>query len=64
MLYNLKEIRISQGLTLKQLAIKTGISPTYLNDLENLKCNNPSYKIMQKLTKTLNRTIKDLEGEQ
>lgn len=64
MLYNLKTIRTNKRLTLRQLSQKTGISTTYLNDLENLICYNPSYKIMQKLTKALNTTIPELEGEQ
>ena len=43
--------------------MKTNISITYLNDLENLKRRNPNYKIMEKLIKELNTTIKELEGK-
>ena len=62
MLNNLKKIRIKRNLTLKQLSIKTGISITYLNDLENLYRINPSYKIVNKLCKVLNVTGNELEG--
>lgn len=61
MLKNLKQIRISKNLTLKQLSKITGISPTYLNDIENLKCINPSYKIVQRLIKSLDVNLDDLE---
>ena len=62
MLRNLKKIRIEKGFTLKELSVKTNISTTYLSDLENLNRKSPSYKIMEKLTKELNKNIEELEG--
>ena len=62
MLKNLKQIRISKGLSLKQLSNMTNISKTYLNDLENLNRNNPSYIKMRTLTDKLEVSEKQLEG--
>lgn len=61
MLNNLKQIRIHRNLTLKQLSSKTGISITYLNDLENLYRINPSSEKVDKLCKVLEVTKKELE---
>ena len=58
----MKKIRIEKGFTLKELSVKTNISTTYLSDLENLNRKSPSYKIMEKLTKELNKNIEELEG--
>lgn len=63
MLVNLKQIRIDKGLTLKQLSLKTGLSTTYLNDLENLNRKNPSYKKLNKILEVLEVTIEQLEGK-
>lgn len=62
MLKNLKQIRISKGLSLRQLSNMTNISKTYLNDLENLNRNNPSYIKMRILTDKLEVSEKQLEG--
>lgn len=60
MLNNLKQIRINKKLTLKQLSIKTGISITYLNDLENLYRINPSPEKIDKLCEVLGVSEKEL----
>ena len=62
MLNNLKQIRVKQGFTLQKLSNRTGISTTYLNDLENGKRNNPSYINMNRLLDVLKVSTKDLEG--
>ena len=62
MLVNLKQIRVNKGLTLKQLSLLTGISKTYLNDLENLYRIDPSKDIVDRLIKVLNVTKNELEG--
>lgn len=61
-LLNLKKIRIKQGYTLQQLSNATGISTTYLNDLENLYRINPSKQILDKLLAVLGVTLYELEG--
>lgn len=63
MLVNLKQIRLDKKLTLKQLSLKTGLSTTYLNDLENLNRKNPSYKKLNKILEVLEVTIEQLEGK-
>lgn len=61
MLNNLKQIRMNKKLTLKQLSIKTGISITYLNDLENLYRINPSSEKISKLCIALDVSEKELK---
>ena len=61
LLVNLKKIRKGKNLTLKQLSQKTGISTSYLSDLENLYRTNPNYKIVNKLLKVLNVKLEELE---
>lgn len=62
MLNNLKQMRIEKGFTLQSLSDKTGISTTYLNDLENLYRINPSKPILDKLLAVLEVTLNELEG--
>ena len=62
MLNNLKQIRLERGFTLQKLSDKTGISTTYLNDLENLYRINPSKQKIDKLLGVLEVTKRELEG--
>lgn len=62
MLRNLKQIRLARGFTLQKLSNATGMSTTYLNDLENGIRNNPSYINMNKLLDVLKVSTKELEG--
>ena len=61
MLINLKKTRKERKLTLEQLSRLTGISTSYLSDLENLYRTNPNYKIVNKLLKVLNVKLEELE---
>ena len=63
MLVNLKKIRKSREMTLKELSKISGISKTYLNDLENLYRINPSEIVKSQISKALKVTIKELEGK-
>lgn len=63
MLVNLKKIRKSREMTLKELSEISGISKTYLNDLENLYRINPSEIVKSQISKALKVTIKELEGK-
>lgn len=56
----MKKIRREKGITLAQLATKTGISIGYLSHLENGTRKNPSVKMMDKLAKALEKTIGDV----
>ena len=48
----LKQHRLIAKLTVQQLSIKSGVSVSYLNRIENEKCS-PSYAVLRKLTKPL-----------
>lgn len=53
----MREIRTEEGITLDELAEKTGISIGYLSHLERGTRNNPSIKLMDKISSALNRSI-------
>lgn len=55
----LKQIRKQKKLTLEQLAERTGISKTHINDVEN-NLKEPSLSIMVRLSKALDVQITDL----
>lgn len=57
---NIKEIRISQKLTLVQLAEKSELSAGYICHLERGSRRNASYDTMNKIAKALNREIGDV----
>ena len=53
----LKQLRIEKGYSLKEFSIKTGVSTTYLNDLENGIRDNPSLDIIDKIAKGLKEDL-------
>ena len=53
----MREIRISQNMTLEELAEKTGISIGYLSHLERGTRINPSINLMDKISHVLGKTI-------
>lgn len=55
----IKEIRKEKNLTLEQLAEKTGISKTHINDVEN-EIKEPGLSVMVRLAKALNVKITEL----
>jgi XRE family transcriptional regulator of biofilm formation len=58
MYYNkLKSIRKERKLTLEELSEKCGISAGYLCHLENGTRTHPSIEVMEKIAKSLNKTI-------
>lgn len=52
----LRNTRIAQNKTLRQLAGETGISHQYISDIE-LGRKDPSLRVLQKLAEALNLTI-------
>lgn len=50
-LMNFKEMRKKKDLTLRQVEQMTGISNSYLSQLETGKINNPSYTVVETLKK-------------
>ena len=61
MLYHeiLKDLRLRKGLTLRALAKEVGISPAYLNQIEN-GVKIPSFKTLKKLASYYGLEVKDL----
>lgn len=55
-----KSIRKANDITIYQLAEKTGLSPTYISNLENNRKSNPSRNVMDKIAKELNVTVTEL----
>jgi len=53
----LKQVRTDKGYTLKSLSKKTGISSTYLNEIELGYKVNPSMEIICDLSKGLGESI-------
>lgn len=58
----LKKLRKENNLTLKELHNKTGISISFISDIEN-KRRNPSIDNLKVLAQALNTSISDLLGE-
>lgn len=56
----IKSIRKKRNLTLYELSKRTGISRTYLRNLENNKQFNPTLFILQKIAEELEVNIKEL----
>lgn len=56
----IKEYRKEQGLTLREMAEKCGVSIGYLSHLENGTRDNPSTEVMENISKVLKKTIPEL----
>ena len=59
---NLKPVRLQKGMSMTQLAEKSGISKAYLSQLEAGAQENPSLEVLRKLAVALETTIGDLIG--
>ena len=58
----IKELRLSKGLTIKQLSVASNVAVGYLSDLENGKRKNPSMNTLKLIADALGVTIFDLLG--
>jgi transcriptional regulator with XRE-family HTH domain len=56
----IKEIRTSKRITQKQLSLLTGISQSYINELENNKKSNPSLAVLEKIASALRVQVSEL----
>lgn len=56
----LKQLRIIKGLTLEEVAKKSGISTTYLNSIENGYQLHPSLDMVEKIAIGLNEDLVDI----
>lgn len=57
---NIKKFRIEKNYTLKKLAELVGISSGYLCHLEKGTRENPSYKVMFKISRILGKNIEEI----
>ena len=60
---NIKILREKKGLSKKKLSELSGVSVSYISELENLKKNSPSIDIIDKLANALDVTKGDLLKE-
>lgn len=56
----MREIRKEKGITLTEIANKTGISIGYLSHLEKGTRKNPSIEMMDKISKYLDKSVSDV----
>lgn len=59
-IFNLKEIRKNKNMSIYRLSKLTGLSRTYIRNIENNKKVNPTIKILFDIAKVLDVNIKDL----
>lgn len=60
LVFNIKNIRISENVSIKELSKRTGLSRTYIRDLENQNKTNPTLTSLNKIAIALNVNIKEL----
>ena len=58
---NIKQLRKSKGLTQELFAKETGISRSYLSDLENNR-KSPTVETLEKISRKMNTSLKFLIG--
>lgn len=61
---NIKELRKSKRISILKLSKITGISRSYLNELDNNKYDNPGLKVICTLCKAFNCTPNDIIPEE
>ncbi|HHV78469.1 MAG TPA: helix-turn-helix domain-containing protein [Firmicutes bacterium] len=55
----LRRLRTGQGLTVRGLAERVGVSPSYISQLENKECS-PSFSVLKKIAEVLGTTVSTL----
>ena len=55
-----KEFRKEKGLTIQELADRTGISRVYLNQIENGNVDNIGTKTLVSIAKSLDKKVEDI----
>lgn len=56
----LKELRLEKGMSVYELAKRSGVDTSYIHRLEAGKKNNPSVKVIDKLAKALGVNASEL----
>lgn len=64
MIVKLAEYRQAKGLSIRKLSKISGVSRTYISDIERDICENPSVEIICKLCKVLGVTPNDIISEE
>ena len=60
LIFVIKNLRKQANVSLKELSSKTGLSSSFLSELENNKLDNCSAKTLEKIANALEVNIKDL----
>lgn len=60
LVFNIKNVRISKNISIKELSKRTGLSRTYIRELENQNKTNPTLASLNKIANALNVNIKEL----
>jgi transcriptional regulator with XRE-family HTH domain len=60
----LRAIRESQGICLTKLAKSSGIKPSYLSEIERGIKKNPSKDVMERIAKSLGKTMDEVFREE
>lgn len=60
MILRLKELRLSKNITQIKIAKDSGLSQSYINELETGKKNNPTIQTLEKLAKALGVSVAEL----
>lgn len=60
----IKKLRELNNLTAKELAERTGLTASYISQIENNKKDNPTRKTLEKIAKALNTTIENIQEEE
>lgn len=56
----IKFLRQSKRLSQNKLSERSGVSQSYINELENGKKTNPTYELLQKIAQALEVPISDI----
>ena len=56
----IRELRKAKGLSLGQVALRSGLDRTYISRIESGKIASPSHKTLEKITRGLNVTAAEL----
>lgn len=60
----IKQLRREKGLTLQELAARSGVSPGYISMLERGFKKSPTLEILKKLAKGLSVSLSEIIGEE
>jgi transcriptional regulator with XRE-family HTH domain len=59
-LNRIKEIREKRKLSIYKIAELTGLTPSYISNLENGHKNNPTKEVMENISEALEQTVPDI----